>query len=128
MELQQILVYDNQNYFFRFLKYEFDENFEFKKIKKNNNFNEMSNYIIVVFVMYSESEFLDFLKLYNTGVQILVATYNKELLSEMERMNNVILLDTSKAKKEIARELSDFFNCLLFQKAQVLKYNTIQNN
>ncbi len=115
MELQKILVYDKQNYFFRFLKYEFDKIFDFKKVKNDEIINDLGGYAIVVFVIYSESELLDFLKVYSNGCQVLVCTYNKEMLSKMQSLDDIILLDISKTKYEMTKELRNFFNCLTFQ-------------
>lgn len=118
MELPQILVYDRQNYFFRFLKYKFYKNFKFKKVKNDKNFDDdLGKYQIVVFVMYLESELFDFSKIYSTGVQILVCTYNKNILRRMGNRSNIILLDTSKTKLEMVKELENFLYCLNFQNA-----------
>lgn len=115
IKLKQILVFDKQHYFSRFLKYEFNELFYFKKFSNDEDLNDIKKkFLTIVFVIYSESDLLDFVKVYGSGVQILVCTYNKEVLDKMKNINDIILLDTSKTKFEMVKELRNFFNCLPF--------------
>jgi hypothetical protein len=116
MKLEQILVYDKQHYFSRFLKYEFNKKINFKKVKNNEDLNDIEKkFSTVVFVIYSESDLLDFVKVYGKEVQILVCTYNQEILGKMKNVSNIILLDTSKTKFEMVKELRNFFNYIIPQ-------------
>jgi hypothetical protein len=116
MKLQQILVYDKQHYFFRFLKNQFEENFEFKKITKLEKLKDLSKYPIVVFVMYNEAELFDFMNMYIADIHVLVCTFNKNILHKIKITSNISLLDTSKTKIEMEKELRVFFKSLVVHK------------
>ena len=120
MKLEQILVYDKQHYFSRFLKYKFNEIFDFKKYKNDEDLNDMEEkFLTIVFVIYSESDLLDFVKVYGKGPQILVCSYNKEILRKMKNINDIILLDISKTKLEMEKELLTVFNCIIPQYKEI---------
>jgi hypothetical protein len=126
--LEQILVYDKQHYFARFLKYEFNEKFDFQKFKKNENLNDIEKkFSMVVFVVYSEADLFDFVEVYKMGVQILVCTYNKEILNKMKNVSNIVLFDSSITKLEMVKELRHFFYRTTSLHKQIQKSKNINN-
>lgn len=113
MELKKILVIDNQHYFGRFLKIHFKKIFCFdvlKKIEANHNFSLYEkDYSIIIFVMYSEDNLFDFIKMYKQKVKIIVCTYDTKILSEMRNVNNICLVDTSILKDDLVDNLTRIF-------------------
>jgi hypothetical protein len=107
-ELQKILVYDKQHYFSKFLKLQF-KNINFQKVKNEENFYDPTKYMAIVFVLYSEPEVFDFLNVRINGKQVLVCTYNTKILNKMKKFNNITLVDTSKTKIEMIKEVRKFF-------------------
>ena len=76
------------------------------------NENDSKNYDRSIFVVYDKSEMIDYLKLEKKGSNVLVCLFNKQLyssLSFMQEINNLILLDESKTKPEIVKDLKAHF-------------------
>lgn len=110
MNKKKGLVYDNQKYFLRLLKYEFKD-ISFDSYSNFNYFNEiLNNYSIIIFVIYSEEELFDFMKVYKKGVPLIMCTFSKERLIKLQSIDDLILLDTSKVRSEIVTELRHHFN------------------
>ncbi|CAA9200437.1 hypothetical protein [Flavobacterium collinsii] len=114
MELDKILVYDYHNYFSRLLKYKFKKDFDFKVFKsfdRIKNFDEIKNdYSIIVFVIYSETDLFDFVRIYGRGFHILVAIHNKEILKKMKKVSDIFLLDISSTQNEMLEGITNFFS------------------
>jgi hypothetical protein len=111
MNKKKGLVYDNQKYFSRLLKYEFKEDISFDTYSNFKCFNEiLDNYSIIIFVIYSEEELFDFMKVYKKGVPLILCTFSKERLIKLQKIEDLILLDTSKVRSEIVTELRYYFN------------------
>lgn len=105
------LVYDNQKYFSRFLKYEFEQEFDFNVYRNFNYFDEkLSNYFVIIFVIYTEEELFDFLRVYEKGIPLIVCSFNKQILDKFNKMDDVSVLDTSSLRSELIIELRNFFN------------------
>ncbi|MFV5697421.1 hypothetical protein ACM55H_03545 [Flavobacterium sp. ZT3R17] len=122
------MVYDKQHYFARFLKYEFNKKFNFQKFKKDENLEDIEKkFSIVVFVVYSEADLFDFVEVYKMGVQILVCTYNKEILNKMKNVSNIILFDISTTKLEMVKELRHFFYRTTSPHKQIQNSKNINN-
>jgi len=111
MDLQEIVVYDKQNYFCKFLKLQFI-NYSFKKVKNEDDLNDLTNYSTIVFVLYTESELFDLSNLRDSGKQILVCSFNSKILDKVKKMDKVTLIDSSKTKKELVKELRVFFKTI----------------
>ncbi|RED22491.1 hypothetical protein BD847_3120 [Flavobacterium cutihirudinis] len=61
-----------------------------------------------IFVVYDKFEMIEYLKLDKKGNNVLVCLFNKQLyggLSFLEEVNSLILLDDSKTRVEIVKEL-----------------------
>lgn len=113
MEKEKVLVRDNQGTFLKMFKRKFKDEFEFYE----NSFsaideNEAVEFDRCIYVVYDKSEFLDFLKLDKKGTNVLVCLFNKQLYSSLtflEDLKNLILLDGSKNKAEIIKDLKVYF-------------------
>jgi hypothetical protein len=113
MDKRNGLVYDSQKYFSRFLKYEFKETFSFDTYTDFKSFdNGLKKYSLIVFVIYSYEELLDFMSVYKKGIPIIVCTFNNKMMLEFGKIEEILLLDTSNVKSEIVIELKSYFNVL----------------
>lgn len=111
MKKKKGLVYDSQKCFSRFLKYEFKEYFEFDVYKNFKNFNDgLTEYCIILFVVYSYDELIDLLRIYKRGVPLIVSTFNEELKVKLADLEDIIVLDPSKIKSEMRADLRYFLN------------------
>ena len=80
------LVYDNQKYFSRFLKYEFEREFDFKVCRNFDYFDgKLSDYSVIIFVIYEEEELFDFLQVYQKGIPLIICTFNKQILNKLKK-------------------------------------------
>ena len=113
MEKEKILVRDNQGTFLKMFKRRFKDDFEFHE----SSFlavdeNESTDFERCIYVVYNKTEFLDFLKLDKKGTNILVCLFNKQLyssLSFLDDLKNLILLDGTRNKAEIIKDLKLYF-------------------
>ncbi|MDI5950341.1 hypothetical protein QLS91_11770 [Flavobacterium sp. LB2P84] len=105
------LVYDNQKYFSRLLKYEFQEDLSFDTYCDFKYFDvALNDYSIIIFVIYSEEELFDFMKVYKKGIPLIMCTFSKERFMKLQKIDDLILLDTSKIRAEIVTDLKYYFN------------------
>ncbi len=111
MESKCVLIYDNQHGFSRFLKKEFGKVIDFKVYK---NFDSISNldtiqeyYSFVIFVIYSESDLFDFIKIHGKGLPIVVCSF-KVILNKFENNDGISFIDISKCKKELLNDFQFF--------------------
>lgn len=91
--------------FKRKFKNEFDFSEDTFLIK---NENDLENFDRSIFVVYDKFEMIEYLKLEKKGSNVLVCLFNKQLygsLTFMDEINNLILLDGSKTKPEIVKDL-----------------------
>lgn len=113
------LVYDNQKYFSRFLKYEFEQEFDFKVCRNFDYFNEkLSDYSVIIFVIYEEEELFDFLQVYQKGIPLIICTFNKQILNKLKKTDDISVLDTSSLRSELIIELRNFFSFSIPQYVQ----------
>lgn len=116
MEKRPVLVYDKQHYFFRFLKSELDNHIKFENLKNIKDTIDESEYEMIVFVMYNETDFFDFIETHEQwDKQILVCTHNNMFFLKIQNIKNVLVLDALKPKKEMAKELHTFFDDLILE-------------
>jgi len=113
MEREKVLVRDNKGVFLKMFKRKFKDEFDFSGnsflIENENDYKDFDRSI---FVVYDKSEMIDYLKLEKKGTNVLVCLFNKQLyssLSFLQEINNLILLDESKTKPEIVKDLKDHF-------------------
>lgn len=105
------LIYDSQNYFSRFLKYEFKDHFSFDVYKNFKNFDDvLDEYTFMLFVVYSDQELIDLLRIYKRGVPLIVSTLNQDIRSKLEKIEGILLFDQSKIKSEMRAELKFYIN------------------
>jgi hypothetical protein len=113
MEREKVLVRDNRGIFLKMFKRKFKDEFDFSGnsflIENENDYKDFDRSI---FVVYDKSEMIDYLKLEKKGTNVLVCLFNKQLyssLSFLQEINNLILLDESKTKPEIVKDLKAHF-------------------
>jgi len=113
MEKEKVLVRDNKGTFLKMFKRRFKDEFDFSEnsflLENENDFKDFDRSI---FVVYDKSEMIDYLKLEKKGSNVLVCLFNKQLFSSlkfMKEIDNLILLDASKTKQEIVKDLKAHF-------------------
>lgn len=108
MENNKVLIYDNQHGFSRFLTKIFGAVYDFKIFKKfDNNFDLESfekEYLLAFFVLYSEKNLFDFMKIYRKGVPLVVCSFNEELLHQFESITDINVINTSRCKQELVND------------------------
>ena len=95
--------------FKRKFKNEFDFSEKSFLIENENDFKDFNRSI---FVVYNKTEMIEYLKLEKKGSNILVCLFNKQLYSSLaflQEINNLVLLDESKTKPEIVKDLKAHF-------------------
>lgn len=111
MSIKKGIIYGNQKYFYRLLKYKFDNEFIFDSFKKVKEFKSLSkDYILVIFVIYTEAELEDLMKVYKNDIPLIVCSFNKNILNSLKNNENMLLVDTSKVRSEILLDLKTYFN------------------
>lgn len=111
MEKKKGLVYDSQKCFSRFLKYEFRDEFTFDVYKNFKKFDDgLEEYSIILFVVYSELELVDLLRIYKRGVPLIVSTLNVDIKSKLEMIEDILIFDPTKIKSEMRTELKFYLN------------------
>ncbi len=124
MDTKKHVVYDCRNYFSRFLKYEFRKSLNFDTFKEFESFeNAVNNYSVIVFVIYSEDELIDFMRVYKRGIPLIVCTFNEKLFLTMRQIDEIYLLDTSKLKSEIIIEFKSYLKLASFSLIENIKNN-----
>jgi hypothetical protein len=109
--MKRALIYGNQKCFSKFLKSKFQEIFLFD-VYKNLGYlnNDLNVYSVIVFVIYTEEDLLDFLKVYGKGIPLVVCAFNKRIVEVLKDLKDVFLLDTSKIRSEILDQLNFYFH------------------
>lgn len=106
MKKKKVLVYDSQHCFSRFLKYELKKDFAFDVYKNFKKFdNVISHYSIMLFVINSEKELYDLMRIFQRGIPLIVCAFNKDIKSRLEMVDDLLLFDATKLKSEIRDEL-----------------------
>lgn len=110
MQKRKGLVFDNQSYFSKIVKKDFQRHISFETHRDFKYFNSvLNNYSVIIFVIYSEDQIFDFMKVYGKGIPLIICTFNKERLIKLRRIDNVMLLDASKILPEIVANLRSYF-------------------
>lgn len=113
MKKKKILVYDSQHCFSRFLKYEFKKDFAFDVYKNFKKFdNVVKDYAAVLFVVSSDKELYDLIRIYQKEIPLIISTFNKEIKLKLEMVDDVLILDLTKVKAEMRSELKFFLNTI----------------
>ena len=113
MEKERVLVCDNKGIFLKMFKRRFKNEFDFfENSLLSENENEAAKFDRSIYVVYDKSELLEFLQLEKKGTNVLVCLFNKQLydsLSFLQEVKSLILLDSSKTRIEIIKELKSHF-------------------
>ncbi|MFH6964682.1 hypothetical protein ACHRVK_09965 [Flavobacterium plurextorum] len=111
MKKKKVLVYDSQHCFSRFLKYELKKDFAFDVYKNFKKFdNVIEDYAAILFVVSSDKELYDLIRIYQREISLIISTFNKEIKLKLEKIDDILLLDLSKVKSEMRSELKFFLN------------------
>lgn len=114
MEKERVLVYDNNKVFLKMFKRKFEKEFDFTEsyfLKENKV--ESRDFDRFIYVVHDKIELLEFLKLNKKDTNVLVCLFDKLLYNSMsflEERNSLILLDSSKTRSEIVKELKTYFS------------------
>lgn len=113
MHKKKGLVFDNQNYISKLLKNKFHKQIPFDPYKKFKYFDKsLKEYSIVVFVIYSQDEILNLMKVYNKKIPLIICSFNKQTLINLRKIDNIMLVDASKILPEIVEQLKLYFSHL----------------
>ena len=115
MGSNRVLVFDNRHYFSRFLKYEFkDVKFtvgEKESILYNIEINK--GFSLIVYVLYSEEDLIDLLRLYTYGVKLLVCNHSPKFVDKFRNIKNMGALDCTETKSVFRSDLRMYFKEVL---------------
>ena len=107
---KRVLIYGSQKSFSKFLKSKFQDVLMFDVCKNFKYLNEELNvYEAIVFVIYTEEDLLDFLKVYRKGIPLVVCSFNNRLINVFANLNDIFLIDTSSIRAEILNQLNRHF-------------------
>jgi hypothetical protein len=92
-------------------KRKFKKEFDFSENSfQLENENDYKDFDRSIFVVYDKTEMIDYLRLEKKGSNVLVCLFDRGLYSSvtfLEEINNLILLDASKTKLEIVKDLKE---------------------
>lgn len=109
VEKEQVLVRDNKGIFLKMFKRRFKDEFDFSESSLFNKLKGDTKFDRYIYVLYDKSELLEFLKIEQNNTNILVCLFDKQLYSSMlllEEIKNLILVDSSKTRAEIIKDLN----------------------
>ncbi|MCV2484564.1 hypothetical protein OD917_06485 [Flavobacterium sp. SH_e] len=111
MQKKQVLVYDNNGVFLKMFKRRFKEEFDF--FEESLSFeNEKKEFDHIVYAIHDRKELLSFLSQEKKEPNVLVCLFNVQFyrsISFLEVSNKFVLIDESKTRNEILKELNAFF-------------------
>ncbi len=106
MNTKKIVLYDSRNHFYRSLKYEFRNTFEFDFFRDFSCFeNVINDYSTILFVVYSEEEIINLMSIYKKGIPIIVCTSRNDFLLKLKNIDEIFLLNTSEIKLEVIAKI-----------------------
>lgn len=109
MKKCRVLVHDKKNIFIKMFKRKFNSEFEF--IPDNtltDDQNKQQNYDGSIIAVYSKNELLKLLESTKEKQAVIICLFNTQINSDMmllEKIDNVLLLDSFKTKAEIIKDL-----------------------
>ncbi|TDW48013.1 hypothetical protein EV144_104299 [Flavobacterium sp. 270] len=132
MKKERVLVCDSKSIFLQMFKRKFREQFDFSESSLLINCQkDAENFDHFVYVVYDKAELVDFLKLENKMTNTLVCLFDKQLferLSFLEEANDLFLLDGSKTRNEIIKDLTLHFNRIPNTVSQKIKGKISDSN
>ncbi|KAF2515576.1 hypothetical protein [Flavobacterium foetidum] len=112
MEKEKVLVCDNKGIFLRMFKRKFKGEFEFSEDLLFSKTNDAIRFNRYIYVIYDKFELLQFLKMEQDDKNALICLFDKQLYNSLfflEEIKNFILLDASKTRTEIIKDLKVHF-------------------
>lgn len=104
---------DNKKEFLKMFKRKFKDNFEFYQDSFSLcNESKLTDYQRCIFVVYNQTELMDFFKLEKEGINVMLFLSNKYLhdcISFFDETTNLKLIDASKSRTEILNDLKSYF-------------------
>jgi hypothetical protein len=112
----KILVYDSNQLFFRYFKKIFPEYvFVFFSDEESDEFF-IGQFDLIIFILDSTVEFIEFFKIYGKGVPIIFGSFDKKIYSrrqEMETVCNLKIIDMSGTKIDVKDQIKMHLQALL---------------
>jgi len=111
---ERVLVRDNKGIFLKMFKRKFKNEFEFSEdsFLLDNSDNE-SDFDRSIYVIYENSELLNFFKLDHKGTNVMICLFNKNLHKSLSFINedikDLIMIDASKTRTEVFEDLKMYF-------------------
>lgn len=113
IEKRKGVIFDQKKCFPRLLKNLLEDNFNFDCYKNVNSYSDLSvDYFLVLFVIHTESELLDIMKLFKKSRPIIVCSFSPSLLNSLENIEGLFLIDASGLRLEMLfdlKQLIQFF-------------------
>lgn len=110
---QERQVQDNKKEFLKMFKRKFKDKFEFYQDSFSlSNERKLTDYQRCIFVVYNQTELMDFFKLEKEGINVMLFLSNKYLhdcISFFDETTNLKLIDASKSRTEILDDLKSYF-------------------
>lgn len=111
MMKKRVLLYGNQKCFSKYLKCKFQDVLVLDVCKNFKDLTaELNTYSVIVLVIYTEEDLFDFFKIYRSEIPLVICSFNKRVLEFLMDLENLYLLDTSKIRSEILKQLGSHFN------------------
>lgn len=108
---KRVLLYGNQKCFSKYLKCKFQDVLVLDVCKNFKDLtDELNTYSVIVLVIYTEEDLFDFFKIYRSEIPLVICSFNKRVLEFLMDLENLYLLDTSKIRSEILKQLGSHFN------------------
>lgn len=108
---KRVLLYGNQKCFSKYLKCKFQDVLVLDVCKNFKDLTaELNTYSVIVLVIYTEEDLFDFFKIYRSEIPLVICSFNKRVLEFLMDLENLYLLDTSKIRSEILKQLGSHFN------------------
>jgi hypothetical protein len=111
----KILVYDNQQAYYELLRSGFSENAVFSLFNGLNFELADKEYNMIVFFIYDELELLDFIKLYQENIPIVLGLSLMNKYSNFIAQGNIHYLHLDKLKNEIIEDVGKLLKQYLRQ-------------
>lgn len=131
MKKDRILVHDKKGNFLKMFKRKLKVEFDFYTTSLLSGIDNQSNdFDYSIFVIYDKAELMEYLKYSKEDSNNLLCLFDKRLygsLNLLEGIKNLILIDDSKTRKEVMKELKLHFENEDHQESVLSNSPVIQN-